>query len=94
MKKDTIKVVPITPLGRKRTHTLVERTPRKPLTPARAAPALPQSPEASSEASLPLQLPPSTAPAKLYIGKGGKKRKKTTKAAIIKVKGLLPKSQP
>jgi hypothetical protein len=58
---------PSTPLGRKRTRTLVERTPGKPPTPARAAPALPQSPEASS----PPHLPPSTAPARLYTGKGG-----------------------
>ena len=93
MEEDIIEIIPIIPPGRKRTYTLIKRTPEKPLTPARAAPALPQSPEASSEASSPLQLPPSIAPAKLYIGKGDKERKKTTKTAIVKAKSLLLKSQ-
>ena len=79
---------PSTPLGRKRTHTLVERTPGKPPTPARAAPALPQSPEAFS----PPQLPPSTSPPRLYTGKGGKERKRTSKKAAAKTEGLLLKS--
>src|SRR5205085_4156666 len=85
-KEDTIKVVPkslghpSTPPGRKRTHTLVERTPGKPPTPARAAPALPQSPEQSS----PPPAPPSTAPAELYKGRGGKERKRTAKGAEAK----------
>jgi hypothetical protein len=81
---------PSTPPGRKRTRTLVERTPGKPPTPARAAPALPQSPEASS----PPHLPPSTAPARLYTGKGGRERKRTSKGATAKAEGWLPKSQP
>src|SRR5438874_8733302 len=68
--ENTIEVMPnspspSTPPGRKRTHTLVKRTPGKPPTPARAAPALPQSPEAFS----PPQLPPSTSPPRLYTGK-------------------------
>jgi hypothetical protein len=94
--EDTTEVVPnspgcpFTPSGRKRTHTLVERTPGKPPTPARSAPALPQSPETSS----PPSLPPSTAPARLYTGKGGRERKRTSKGATAKAEGWLPKSQP
>jgi len=94
--EDTTEVVPnspgcpSTPPGRKRTHTLVERTPGKPPTPVRAAPALPQSPETSSSS----HLPPSTAPARLYTGKGGRERKRTSKGATAKAEGWLPKSQP
>ena len=81
---------PSTPPGRKRTHTLIKRTPGKPPTPARAAPALPQSPEAFS----PPQLPPSISPPRLYTGKGGREHKRTSKGTTAKAKGLLPKSQP
>jgi hypothetical protein len=81
-----VQVVPNTPPGRKRTHTLVERTPDRPPTPTRAAPA----PEPSESH----YLPPSTAPAVLYKGKGGKERKRTTKAAESKARGYLPESQP
>jgi len=66
----------------------VKRT--QPPTPGRAAPALSQSPEASS----PPPLPPSTAPARLYTGKGGRERKRTSKGATAKAEGWLPKSQP
>jgi hypothetical protein len=81
-----VQVVPNTPPGRKRTHTLVERIPGKPPTPPRAAPA-PDSSESH-------YLPPSTAPAVLYKGKGGKERKRTTKAAESKARGYLPEPQP
>jgi hypothetical protein len=81
-----VQVMPNTPPGRKRTHTLVERTLGKPLTPPRAAPA----PDPSESHYLPL----STAPAVLYKGKGGKERKRTTKAAKSKTRGYLPESQP
>ena len=81
-----VQVVPNTPPGRKRTHTLVERTPGKPPTPPRAAPAL--------DPSGFHHLPSSTAPAVLYKGKGGRERKRTTKAAESKARGYLPESQP
>ena len=81
-----IQIVPNTPPGRKRTHTLVERTPSKPPTPPRAAPAL--------DPSGFHHLPSSTAPAVLYKGKGGRERKRTTKAAESKARGYLPESQP
>ena len=90
VEENTIEVVSTISPGRKRTYTLIKRTPGKPPIPDRAALVLPQSPEAS----LSFQLPPSTAPAKLYIGKGGKEHKKTSKATIVKTEGLLPKSQP
>jgi hypothetical protein len=77
---------PSTPLNRKRTNTLVERTPGK-LTPARAPPALQSGPEPSQ----PAPLPPSTAPAILYKGKGGRERKRTTES---KTAGWLAESQP
>jgi hypothetical protein len=80
---------PSTPLNRKRTNTLVEKTPDK-LTPVRAPPALQSAPEPSQ----PAPLPPSTAPAELYKGKGGKERTRTNKAAESKAAGWLPKSQP
>jgi hypothetical protein len=80
---------PSTPLGRKRTNTLVERTPGK-LTPARAPPALQSAPEPSQPASP----PPSTAPARLYKGKGGRERTRTIKGAESKAGGLLAESQP
>jgi hypothetical protein len=82
---------PSTPLSRKRTNTLVEKTPGK-LTPARAPPALQSAPE--PEPSQPAPPPPSTAPAVLYKGKGGKERKRTTKAAESKARGFLAESQP
>ena len=60
---------PTTPMQRKRTHTLVERTPAEPLTPERLAPgpALDPSPPLSPEQSPTALsvLPPSTAPARL-----------------------------
>jgi hypothetical protein len=59
-----------TPPQRKRTNTLVKRTPGKPPIPVRAVPTLPQSPEQSSPPPIPL----STAPARLYKGKGGRER--------------------
>jgi hypothetical protein len=49
------------------------------------APALPQSPETSS----PPPLSPSTAPARLYTGKGGRERKRTSKGATAKAEGWL-----
>jgi hypothetical protein len=85
-----MKRVPATPPQRKRTNTLVERTPGKPPTPARAAPTLPQSPEQSS----PPPMPPSTAPAILYKGKGGRERIRTVKGGESKAKALLAESQP
>jgi hypothetical protein len=94
--EDTTEVVPnssgypSTLPGRKRTRTLVKRTHGKPPTPARSAPALPQSPETSS----PPPLPPSTAPARPYTGKRGRERKRISKGATAKAEGWLPKSQP
>jgi hypothetical protein len=91
-KEDGIQVVPdspgrpVTPQGRKRIYTLVDRTPEKAPIPARAAPV----PERSEHPPLPL----STAPAMLYKGKGGRERKRTTKAAESKARGYLPGSQP
>ena len=70
---------PSTPISRKRTNTLVERTPSK-LTLAYAPPALQSAPEPSQLAPP----PPSTAPAELYKGKGGKERKRTNKVAESK----------
>jgi hypothetical protein len=78
---------PSTPLSRKRTNTLVERTPGK-LTPARAPPALQSALEPSQPAS------PSLSTAILYKGKGGKERKRTNKAAESKAAGWLAELQP
>jgi hypothetical protein len=78
--------MPNTPLGRKRTHTLVERAPGKAPTSPRAAPA----PDPSESH----YLLPSTAPAVLYKGRGGKERKRTTKPAESKARGYLLESQP
>jgi len=64
-----------------RTHTLVKKTPGKPPTPPSAASAL--GPSQS------LSLPPFTAPAVLYKGKRGRKRKRTTKEAESKARGLM-----
>ena len=80
---------PSTPLSRKRTNTLVERTPGK-LTPTRAPPVL----QSTAEPSQPAPPPPSTAPAMLYKGKGGRERKRTNKAAESKAVGWLAESQP
>jgi hypothetical protein len=65
---------PSTPLSRKRTNTLVEKTPSK-LTPARVPPALQSGPEPSQ----PAPSPPSTAPAILYKGKGEKSARGRTR---------------
>ena len=78
---------PSTPLGQRRTNTLVERTPSKPA-PARAPPALQSAPEPSQPASPPLST------AILYKGKGGKERKRTNKVAESKAAGWLAESQP
>jgi hypothetical protein len=80
---------PSTFLGRKRTNTLIKRTPGR-LTPARAPPALQSAPEPSQ----PALLPPATAPAKLYKEKGGRERTRTVKGAESKAGGLLAESQP
>jgi hypothetical protein len=73
--------VPNIPLGRKRTHTLVERTPGKPPTPPRAAPAL--------DLTGPDYLPPSTAPAVLYKGKGREGVQEDNQGGRIKGQGLF-----
>ena len=70
---------PSTSISRKRMNTLVEKTSGK-LTSACAPLAL-QSASESSQLAPP---PPSTAPAELYKGKGGKERKKTNKTAKSK----------
>jgi hypothetical protein len=83
---------PTTPIQRKQTHTLVERTPGKPPTPGRLAPGLaldpspPLSPEESPTA--PLVLPPSTAPARLT--RVGRERKTTQKVKDARAAGWLP----
>jgi hypothetical protein len=90
---------PTTPVQRKRTHTLVERTPGKPPTTGRPAPgrpapspgldpSQPPSPEASLTAlSAP---PPSTAPAKLT--RGGREKKVTKKMKEAREQGWVPES--
>jgi hypothetical protein len=79
-----IERVPMTPTGRKRTNTLVERTPGKPPTHTRAAPGSRDAPE----------IPPaSTAPPLLYT-RAGRERKKTKKLDRARAEGLLPESQP
>jgi hypothetical protein len=75
-----------TPPQRKRINTLVERTPGKLPTPARAAPVLPQPPEQS----LPSPIPPSIAPA---TQRRGRERRRTIKAEL-KARSLLTESQP
>jgi hypothetical protein len=83
---------PTTPVQRKRTHTLVERTSGKPPTPGRLAPApalnpsRPPSPEESPTA--PSVLPPSTAPARLT--RVGRERKTTQKVKDAGAAGWLP----
>jgi hypothetical protein len=77
------------PLSRNRTNTLVRRT-RGKLTPARVPPAL----QSALEPSQPAPPPPSTAPAGLYKGKGGKEWKRTTNAAESKAQAFLAESQP
>jgi hypothetical protein len=77
-----------TPPQRKRINNLVERTPGKLPTPARAAPVLPQPPEQS----LPSPMPPSTAPARQHKGKGGRERRRTIKEAESKARSLLTES--
>jgi hypothetical protein len=87
---------PSTPVQRKRTHTLVERTPGKLPTPGRPAPGpalgpsrLP-SPEASPTA--PSAPPPSTAPARLT--RVGREKKMTKKMKEARERGWLPESRP
>jgi hypothetical protein len=80
---------PSTPIGRKRSITLVERTPGK-LTPGRAPPALQPAPKPAQSAPT----PSSTSPDRLYKGRGGRERKRTKKAAKAKAEGLLAESQP
>ena len=75
---------PSTPIGRKRTITLVERTPGK-LTPGRAPPALQPAPEPAQSAPT----PSFTSPDVLYKGRGGRVRKRTKKAAKAKAEDLL-----
>ena len=83
---------PTTPIKRKRTHMLVERTPGKPPAPGRLAPGsvLDPSPPLSSEESptAPSVLPPSTAPARLT--RAGRERKTTQKAKDARAAGWLP----
>jgi hypothetical protein len=77
---------PTTPPHRKRTFTLVERTPEKPPTPARAPPPRPTSPEG-------LEPPPSTAPPVL-TRYSGRERKRTERFVTARKEGFLPESQP
>ena len=87
---------PITPVQRKRTHTLVERTPGKPPTLERLTLGLAPgpSPSPSPEASLtaPLVPPPSTTLARLT--RVGRERKATQKAKDARAAGWLPEPQP
>jgi hypothetical protein len=86
--------VPVILLQRKKIYTLVKRTPGKPPTPARAVLILPQSLEQSLGQFLSPPMPPSIAPARLYKGKGGRERIRTTKGIELKAIGLLVESQP
>jgi hypothetical protein len=71
-KDNEVEIILGTPLGRKRTHTLVNRTPGKPLTPVRLPPGRQQSLES------PPNVPPAlTAPARLT--RVGRPRVKTAK---------------
>jgi hypothetical protein len=71
-KDNEVEIVLGTPPGRKRTHTLVNRTPNKPPTPARLLPGRQQSSES------PPNIPPTlTAPARLT--RAGRPRIKTVK---------------
>ena len=81
-----VEIVPGTPPGRKRTHTLVNKTPGKPPTPARPPPGRQQS---ESPPNIP---PASTAPARLT--RAGRPRIKTAKLEAAIKDGFLPKSQP
>ena len=86
---------PATPVQRKRTHTLVERTPGKPATPGRLAPGLApdpsRSPAPEASPAAPLVPPPSTAPARLT--RVGRERKVTQKVKDARAAGWLPEPQ-
>ena len=93
--EDTTETVPnspersSTPPQRKRTHTLVSRTPTKPATPPRPPP-----PRASTPIEDPYELPASTAPARLAPdGRSRRERVQTERATIARRAGWLPKEQ-
>jgi len=89
--------IPATPPRKKRTHSLVMRTPDKLATPPWAPPPRPSSP-ILEEASPPppqstaFELPPSTAPARLH--RPERARKLTAKLVTARREGWLPKSLP
>jgi hypothetical protein len=87
---------PATPVQRKRTHTLVKRTPGKPSTPGRSAPGPasgpPRSPSSEASSIAPSLPPPSTALARLT--RAGREKKITAKVKEARERGWLPESQP
>src|SRR5271156_6499389 len=94
--EDTTETVPnspersSTPPQRKRTHTLVSRTPTKPVTPPR--PPLPRALTPIEED--PHELSASTAPARLAPdGRPRRERVETERATIARRAGWLPKAQ-
>jgi hypothetical protein len=79
-----------TPPQRKRTHTLVSRTPTKPATPPRPPPPRASTPIEED----PYELPASTAPARLAPdGRSRRERVQTERATIARRAGWLPKEQ-
>jgi hypothetical protein len=81
---------PSTPPQRKRTHTLVSRTPTKPATPPRPPPPRASTPIEED----PHELPASTAPARLAPdGRPRRERVETERATIARRAGWLPKAQ-
>jgi hypothetical protein len=96
LSKDLIKTIldsperPSTPSQRKRTHTLVLRTPTKPATPPRPPP-----PRASTPIEEDLyELPTSTAPARLTPGgRPQRERVQTERIKAARRAGWLPEAQ-
>ena len=94
--EDTIETVPnsserlSTPLQRKRTHTLVSRTPTKPPTPPRPPPPRASTPIEEDS----YELPASTAPTRL--APGSRPRRERVQTELVKAArraGWLPEAQ-
>src|SRR5271155_4916804 len=81
---------PSTPPQRKRTHTLVSRTPTKPATPPQPPPPRASNPIEED----PYELPASTAPARLAPGgRPRRERVQTERAKAARRAGWLPEEQ-
>ena len=83
---------PTTPIQRKRTYTLVERTPGRLLTPGRAAPGPSWLPSSEAPPEAPSVPPPSTALARLT--RVGRDKKMIKKMKEAREQGWLPESRP